>query len=94
VDIIRQIFQYSTRAPTPIASALTKLLKKLPGVSTQLTAANQKRVQGTVNNLAKVLDAMHEVADEEGGAFFEGADGFGWSGESAFGEDADGTVVF
>ena len=47
---------------------ISNLLNKLPGVSTQLTEKNQKRVQGTVNNLTKVLDALHEIADEEGSA--------------------------
>lgn len=43
---------------------LTAAAKALPGVSKDLPADKQKRVEGSVKNLAKALDQLHDAADE------------------------------
>ena len=43
---------------------LTAAANALPGLSKDLPADKLKRVEGSVKNLAKALDALHDVADE------------------------------
>ena len=43
---------------------LTAAANALPGLSKGLPADKQKRVEGSVKNLAKALDALHDTADE------------------------------
>lgn len=46
------------------AEKMTETLNMLPGLSKDLPADKLKRVEGTVKNLAKALDALHDAADE------------------------------
>lgn len=43
---------------------LTAAANALPGLSKDLPADKLKRVEGSVKNLAKALDALHDAADE------------------------------
>lgn len=43
---------------------LTAAANALPGLSKDLPAGKQKRVEGSVKNLAKALDALHDAADD------------------------------
>lgn len=43
---------------------LTAAANALPGVSKDLPADKRKRVEGSVKNLAKALDQLHDAADE------------------------------
>lgn len=46
------------------AEKLTAAAHALPAVSKDLPAEKLKRVEGSVKNLAKALDALHDAADE------------------------------
>jgi len=46
------------------AEKLTGVLNALPALSKDLPADKKTRVEGTVKNLAKALDALHDAADE------------------------------
>ena len=46
------------------AEKITAAANSLPALSKDLPADKQKRVEGSVKNLAKALDALHDAADE------------------------------
>lgn len=46
------------------AEKLTAAVNALPAVSKDLSAEKLKRVEGSVKNLAKALDQLHDAADE------------------------------
>ncbi|MBL9188376.1 MAG: hypothetical protein JNK23_12900 [Opitutaceae bacterium] len=47
-----------------LAEKMTETLNMLPGLSKDLPADKKTRAEGTVKNLAKALDALHDAADE------------------------------
>jgi len=64
LEIAGQVKAKNLKPVHDAAERMTETLKMLPGLSKHLAADKQKRVDGTVQNLAKALDALHDAADE------------------------------
>ncbi len=64
MEIAAQVKAKNLKAVHDSAEKMTETLNMLPGLSKGLPADKLKRVEGTVKNLAKALDAVHDAADE------------------------------
>lgn len=63
-ELTTQVNGKQLKAVHETCEKLTAAANALPGVSKELAADKLKRVEGSVKNLAKALDALHDAADE------------------------------
>ena len=64
MELADQVKDKNLKPVHETAEKLTGVLNLLPALSKDLPADKLKRVEGTVKNLAKALDALHDDADE------------------------------
>lgn len=64
VELTKQVKGKQLKSVHDTAEKLTGVLNALPALSKDLPADKKTRVEGTVKNLAKALDALHDAADE------------------------------
>ncbi|MFZ5496558.1 MAG: hypothetical protein ACOZE5_14635 [Verrucomicrobiota bacterium] len=63
-ELAEQVKSKKLKAIHETTEKLTATANALPGLSKDLPADKQKRVEGSVKNLAKALDALHDAADD------------------------------
>ena len=63
-ELAAQIKDKQLKAVHETCEKLTAAANSLPGVSKDLPAEKLKRVEGSVKNLAKALDTLHDAADD------------------------------
>lgn len=63
-EVTKQVTGKQLKSVHETAEKLTAAANALPGLSKDLPADKLKRVEGSVKNLAKALDALHDAADE------------------------------
>ena len=64
MELTKQVKGKNLKSVHDTAEKLTGVLNALPALSKELPADKKARVEGTVKNLAKALDALHDAADE------------------------------
>ncbi len=64
MELAAQVKAKNLKPVHETAEKLTGVLNALPALSKDLPADKKTRVEGTVKNLAKALDALHDAADE------------------------------
>lgn len=63
-ELTEQVQGKQLKAVHETTEKLMAAANALPGLSQDLPADRQKRVEGSVKNLAKALDTLHDAADE------------------------------
>ena len=64
-DLTAQVKGKQLKSVHDTTEKLTAAANALPALSKDLPADKAKRVDGSVKNLAKALDALHDAADDE-----------------------------